>query len=344
MHDPILLYIDGAAKPIHTTVGRIIFSQIVPNDLLFVDVQTGQQIPFINKEMRAKDLSRLVSRCFAELGNRRTVEFLDELKRLGFHYATVSGISIAIQDLIIPSHKQEFIKVAREKVEQIEKDYLSGGMSPGERHNKVIDVWHHLISQVEIALFEELEKGRDDEIEGFNPVHIMADSGARSKKESLRQISGMRGLMTKPSGEIIDKPIESCFREGLSVLEYFISTHGARKGLADTAIKTASSGYLTRKLVDVAQDVMITMSDCGSVNGITKTGGEGEDESLSEKIFGRTALENILDPNTGEIIAAQNELISPQAASRIEAVGITEVRVRSALACEAPHGACTKCY
>ncbi len=344
MHDSILLYIDGVVKPIPTTVGRVIFNQIIPNDLLFTDAQTGQEIPFMNKEMRAKDLSHLVSRCFSELGNHRTVGFLDELKRLGFHYATVSGISIAMQDLIIPSQKQEFIKAARERVEQIEKDYLTGGMSPGERHNKVIDVWHHLISQTETALFEELEKGREDEIEGFNPVHIMADSGARSKKESLRQISGMRGLMTKPSGEIIDKPIESCFREGLSVLEYFISTHGARKGLADTAIKTASSGYLTRKLVDVAQDVMVTLNDCGTVNGITKTGGEEEEDSLSERIFGRTALENIVDPTTGGIIVAQNGLINPQAASRIEAIGIPEVRVRSVLTCEAPHGACAKCY
>ena len=246
--------------------------------------------------------------------------------------------------LIIPQAKEALIAEARKKVEAIEQEYRRGGMSEGERYNQVIDVWHQLIQSVEEALFDSLEEGREDEVEGFNPVHVMADSGARSKKEPIRQISGMRGLMTKPSGAIIEQPIESCFREGLSVLEYFISTHGARKGLADTAIKTASSGYLTRKLVDVAQDVMVTTTDCGTFNGITKIAGETEDDTLAERIHNRTASEDIVNPNDGTVIVAKDELINPSTAEHIEAVGITEVRVRSALTCEAAHGACAKCY
>ncbi len=344
LHDPVLLHIDDAIPPVETTVGRVIFNQIIPNDLMFTNPKVERQIPFINWEMQGKDLSRLVSRCFDELGNRRTVEFIDELKQLGFHYATVAGISIGIGDLIVPSKKQESIQAAREQVTEIDKEYASGGMSPGERYNKVIDVWHQLIDDIETALFEELEQGRDDEIKGFNPVHIMVDSGARSRKESIRQISGMRGLMTKPSGEIIEQPIESSFREGLSVLEYFISTHGARKGLADTAIKTASSGYLTRKLVDVAQDMMITTKNCGTLNGITKVASEDEDDTFSERITGRTVAEDITDPNTNEVIIARDMLISRQIAEQIEAVGVTSLRIRSALTCEAAHGVCALCY
>ena len=249
-----------------------------------------------------------------------------------------------MEDLIIPEAKASLISEAREKVETIEREYRLGGMSEGERYNQVIDVWHQLIQLVEAALFDSLEEGRDDEIRGFYPVHVMADSGARSKKEPIRQISGMRGLMTKPSGEIIEQPIESCFREGLSVLEYFISTHGARKGLADTAIKTASSGYLTRKLVDVAQDIMITMVDCGTLNGITKIGGETEDDTLAERIHNRTAAEDIFNPDDKTLIISKDELITPPQADTIEAVGITETRVRSVLTCESPHGSCAKCY
>jgi DNA-directed RNA polymerase subunit beta' len=344
LHDSILLHLDGAAEPIEATVGRVIFNRVVPDELEFTDSKSEQRVRFINQEVRSKDLSRLVSRCFNELGNSRTVEFLDELKRVAFHYATFSGLSIGMEDLIIPEAKETLIAEARKKVDTIEQEYRRGGMSEGERYNQVIGVWHQLIQSVEAALFDSLEEGREDEIRGFNPVHVMADSGARSKKEPIRQISGMRGLMTKPSGAIIEQPIESCFREGLSVLEYFISTHGARKGLADTAIKTASSGYLTRKLVDVAQDVMITMPDCGTLNGITKIAGETEDDTLAERIHSRTAAEDIFNPNDDTIIVARDDLIDPLTAEKIEAVGITEVRVRSTLTCEAPHGACSKCY
>ena len=344
LHDPVLLHIDDAIPPIEATVGRVIFNQIIPDDLMFTNPHIDRRIPFINWEMQEKDLSRLVSRCFDELGNRRTVEFIDELKQLGFHYATVAGISIGIRDLIVPSKKQESIQAARAQVEEIDKEYVSGGMSPGERYNKVIDVWRQLIDDIETALFEELEQGREDEIKGFNPVHIMVDSGARSRKESIRQISGMRGLMTKPSGEIIEQPIESSFREGLSVLEYFISTHGARKGLADTAIKTASSGYLTRKLVDVAQDMMVTTKNCGTLNGITKVASEDEDDTFSERIAARTVAEDITNPNTGEIIIPRDMLINRQIAEQIEAVGLTSLRIRSTLTCEAAHGVCALCY
>ncbi len=344
LHESILLHVDGATEPIETTVGRVIFNQVVPTELEFTDLETEQRIRFINQEVRSRDLSRLVSHCFNELGNSRTVEFLDELKRVAFQYATYSGLSIGMEDLIIPDAKETLIAEARKKVDAIETEYRRGGASEGERYNQVIDVWHQLIQSVEGALFDSLEEGREDEIKGFNPVHVMADSGARSKKEPIRQISGMRGLMTKPSGAIIEQPIESCFREGLSVLEYFISTHGARKGLADTAIKTASSGYLTRKLVDVAQDVMITMTDCGTFNGITKVAGETEDDTLAGRIHSRTAAEDIIDPNDNTPIVSKDDLIDPPTAEKIEAVGITEVSVRSALTCEAPHGICSKCY
>lgn len=348
LHDPVKLYFDGAEGPIVTTVGRVIFNQYIPDDLLFVDADTGQRLPFVNQEMGSRDLSDLVSRAFEELGNRQTVVFIDDLKRLGFHYATIGGLSIAMQDMIIPREKAELIRDARKQVEQIEADYQRGdmGMTEGERYNKVVDVWHRLIEKIEKALFDGLEQGRDDEVEGFNPVHIMVDSGAisRSKRDSIRQLAGLRGLMAKHSGEIIEQPIESSFHEGLSVLEYFISTYGARKGLADTAIKTASSGYLTRKLVDVAQDVMITMMDCGTTGGITKTTDEEEDSRFSERIFGRTAADDIVDVSTGEVLVSKDELITQQAAKRIEAIGIPEVRIRSVLTCEARYGACAKCY
>lgn len=334
---------EEAGKPILTTVGRIKFNQVVPDGLLFEDSETGRNLPFVNQEMHASELSDLVSRCFYEIGNRRTVGFLHELKELGFHYATISGISIGIQDMIIPKRKKEMLDEAWVDVSQIESDFQKGLMSGGERYNRVVDIWRGLISRIEDALFEELKK--DGEVEGFNPVHIMANSGARSKREPIRQISGLRGLMAKPSGEIIEHPIESCFREGLSVLEYFISTHGARKGLADTAIKTASSGYLTRKLVDVAQDNMITVYDCGTLNGIIKNSGEDDDQELSERVMGRYPAEEVTDPDTGEIIVGRDQIISHEEAGFIREAAVSEIKVRSPLTCEAKgSGLCVKCY
>ena len=356
LHDPIDLHFEETnGNPIRTTVGRVIFNQIVPNELMFVDMETNFSVPFVNQEMHAGDLSNLVSRCFEELGNRRTVDFLHKAKQLGFHYATLSGISIGINDLIVPEEKKNLIQQAWHEVDDIENDFSQGEISPGERYNKIINVWLDRIDQIEKALFVGLEKGRQDEIEGFNPIHIMADSGARSKKASLRQISGLRGLMAKPSGEIIEHPIESCFREGLSVLEYFTSTHGARKGLADTAIKTASSGYLTRKLVDVAQDVMITIEDCYTSGYIIKTATEEAEIKISAQIFGRT-FSGVIDQETdriisttiidenNEIVVTQDQPISRHVAETVERLGYTKIAVRSALSCEAARGICAKCY
>ena len=347
LHESVKLYFNGeeeeAEKPILTTVGRIKFNQVVPDSLLFEDAETGQNIPFVNQEMHASELSDLVSRCFYELGNRRTVGFLHDLKELGFHYATISGISIGIQDLIVPEHKKEMLDDAWGDVSQIEADFQKGLMSGGERYNRVVDIWRGLISRMEDSLFEELE--RDGEVEGFNPVHIMANSGARSKREPIRQISGLRGLMAKPSGEIIEHPIESCFREGLSVLEYFISTHGARKGLADTAIKTASSGYLTRKLVDVAQDIMITVYDCETLNGVVKNSGEDDDQELSDRVVGRYPAEEITDPDIGKTIVSRDQVIGHAEAGLIREAAISEIKVRSPLTCDARGvGICVKCY
>ena len=356
LHDTVDLHFkETNGTPVRTTVGRVIFNQIVPDELKFVDQETNISVPFINQEMHAPDLSQLVSRCFEELGNRRTVEFLHELKQLGFHYATLSGISIGIDDMIIPAEKERLIQEAWEEVQEIESDFSRGEISPGERYNKIINVWLDRIDQIEDALFSELEKGREHEIEGFSPIHIMADSGARSKKSSLRQISGLRGLMAKPSGEIIEHPIESCFREGLSVLEYFTSTHGARKGLADTAIKTASSGYLTRKLVDVAQDVMITMNDCYTSGYIVKSAGEEAEVKISAQIVGRTfagvidqetdrVISTVIHNENGEILVTQDQLINRNLAEQIEQHGYTRIAVRSPLSCEAPQGICAKCY
>ena len=347
LHESVNLYFNEekgeVENPILTTVGRIKFNQVVPDELFFEDAETGRNVPFVNQEMHASELSDLVSRCFYELGNRRTVGFLHELKSLGFHYATVSGISIGIQDLVVPKRKKEMLDDAWGDVSQIESDFQKGLMSGGERYNRVVDIWRGLISRMEDSLFEELAK--DGDIEGFNPVHIMANSGARSKREPIRQISGLRGLMAKPSGEIIEHPIESCFREGLSVLEYFISTHGARKGLADTAIKTASSGYLTRKLVDVAQDIMITLYDCETLNGVVKNSGEDDDQELSDRVVGRYPAEKVTDPDTGKTLVGRDQIISHAEAGLIRQAAVAEIKVRSPLTCDAKGvGICVKCY
>jgi DNA-directed RNA polymerase subunit beta' len=349
IHAPIDVRINGHI--IHTTVGRVIFSQILPEELTFVDSASGTKLSFYNKELKSRDLVQLVAQSFDKCGNHRTVQFLDALKNLGFHYATLAGISIAVADLVSPTDKKQLIENATREVEEIEESYKAGDMTPGERYNKVVSVWSNLTQQVQDSLFEALSRGREDEIAGFNPVHIMADSGARSKPEAIRQIAGMRGLMQKPSGEIIERPIFASFREGLTVLEYFISTHGARKGLADTAIKTASSGYLTRKLVDVAQDVIITAEDCGTLNGITKTSLLEEYAPFSEKIVGRVAARDvthsIIQPSgeiSEEVLVKAGEIITKDIAQKIEDAGIPEVKIRSVLTCEEAYGVCRKCY
>src|SRR5499427_7695525 len=277
---------------IETTVGRTLLNDVVPESLRFV-----------NKELKKKEIGALIGECYNRLGNEATVAFLDDLKDIGFRYATLSGLSIGIEDMHIPAAKGELIDRARRQVNEVEQQYQDGVITNGERYNKVVDIWAHTTEQIADAMFRELEGGEQGG--EFNPIYMMADSGARGSKQQIRQLAGMRGLMAKPSGEIIETPITSNFREGLTVLEYFTSTHGARKGLADTALKTADSGYLTRRLVDVSQDVIVSEYDCGTVRGIVATaiveGGE-EIESLRDRIIGRVALVDINDPITGEII------------------------------------------
>ena len=319
---------------IETTVGRALLNDVVPEPLRFV-----------NKELKKKEIAQLISECYNKLGNEKTVAFLDDLKDIGFRYATLSGLSIGIVDMHIPSSKGGLIENARRLVTEVEQQYQDGVITNGERYNKVVDVWAHVTEQIAEELFKEMEA----RAEGgeFNPIYMMADSGARGSKQQIRQLAGMRGLMAKPSGEVIETPITSNFREGLTVLEYFTSTHGARKGLADTALKTADSGYLTRRLVDVAQDVIISEYDCGTVKYIEATPlVEGGDiiQSLYERVLGRVAAGDIRDPFTGEIIVQTNTEINEDLSQKIEDAGLERVRIRSALTCESKRGICVLCY
>ncbi len=323
---------------IETTVGRALLNDVVPEPLRHV-------VYDLKKELKKKEIGQLVSDCYNKLGNEATVAFLDDLKDIGFRYATLSGLSIGIVDMHIPSSKGGLIEDARNKVTEVEQQYQDGVITNGERYNKVVDVWAHVTEQVADQLFKEMEA----RAEGgeFNPIYMMADSGARGSKQQIRQLAGMRGLMAKPSGEVIETPITSNFREGLTVLEYFTSTHGARKGLADTALKTADSGYLTRRLVDVAQDVIISEYDCGTVKYIEATPlVEGGDiiQSLRERVLGRVAAGEIRDPFTGEIIVQANTEINEDLAQKIEDSGLERVRMRSALTCESRRGICVLCY
>jgi DNA-directed RNA polymerase subunit beta-beta' len=320
---------------VDTTCGRVIFNQILPEELRF-----------INEAMTKKDLTALILSCFQRLGRYRTILLLDNLKELGFKFATKAGTSIGLDDMGVPKAKGELLEKAKRAVLKVEAEYKHGIITEGERHNKVIDIWTHTTDKVADQMIERLRvppKGRTK----FNPILMMADSGARGSKEQVRQLAGMRGLMAKPTGEIIESPITANFREGLTVLEYFISAHGARKGLADTALKTADAGYLTRRLVDVAQEVIVTKEDCGTLNGITLgpilEGGEIM-VSLKDRIVGRVAQEDITIPRLGDIIVRRNEEISEEKARIIEEAGIDEVKVRSVLTCEARYGVCQRCY
>ena len=319
---------------LETTVGRTLFNETVPEPLRFV-----------NQELKKKEVTALVSRCYNMLGNEVTVHFLDELKDLGFRYATLSGLSIGIDDMHIPSLKEQLIGSARGQVNEVETQYQDGVITNGERYNKVVDIWAHVTEQIADQMFKELEEGEQGG--EFNPIFMMADSGARGSKQQIRQLAGMRGLMAKPSGEIIETPITSNFREGLTVLEYFTSTHGARKGLADTALKTADSGYLTRRLVDVAQDVIVSEYDCGTVKYIEATPlVEGGDiiQSLRDRILGRTTAEDVRDPLSQEIIVQANTEITEELAQKIEDSGLERVRIRSTLTCDTKRGICVLCY
>ena len=322
-------------KLIESTVGRVIFNMHMP-----------AEIPFINGLLKKKGLQELVNYCFINFGNDLTVKLLDELKELGFSYATRAGISIGVEDMVIPPKKADIVDKARKSVLEVERQRLDGAITHGERHNKIIDIWHRATEQVSDEMFTEMKRIELERGE-FNPIFMMADSGARGSREQVRQLAGMRGLMSKPSGEVIETPITANFREGLSVLQYFISTHGARKGLADTALKTADSGYLTRRLVDVAQDVIVTEQDCQTFDGITVTAiMESGDilEALRDRIVGRVSQDNIHDPLTGKLLVSQNEEISEELSSQIQEAGIEQMKIRSVLTCETRRGVCRRCY
>ncbi len=305
---------------------------------------------FLNRTFGKKELGDLVFDCFTNVGLSRTTEFLDNLKDFGFRYATMGGVSVGVEDLEIPPEKTEILREADEQVTRFQRAYSSGFISNGERYNKVIDTWTHANNDVADAMVRHLERSKN----GFNPVYMMMTSGARGNRDQMRQLAGMRGLMAKPQkkltggiGEIIESPIKSNFREGLTVVEYFISTHGARKGLADTALKTADAGYLTRRLVDVAQDLTVTEEDCGTILGLEQTAlKEGEDiiEPLRDRIVGNVALEDVYDPIDGELLVEAGELIEEDAADAIEDAGIQAVKIRSVLTCEAKRGICRQCY
>ena len=328
----------------NTSVGRVLLSAFVPKEVPF---------KFYNRVMNKSSLADLINTTFRMCGGKKTVILADKLMNAGFKYSTKAGISISINDLQIPSRKEELLKSARGQVDEIRRQYDEGLITEGERYNKVIDTWTECGDKIANEMMEYLEK-EEFEVESkkliaasFNPIFIMADSGARSSTAQIRQLSGMRGLMAKPSGEIIETPITANFREGLTVSQYFISTHGARKGLADTALKTANSGYLTRKLVDVSQNVIVTEKNCGSqdfieLSALVESG--GVIEPLSERILGRTAFEDIIDPSSSEIICQADEEINEAVIDKIEIAGIDKVKIRSTLTCQTKNGVCVKCY
>jgi DNA-directed RNA polymerase subunit beta' len=303
-------------------------------------------MPFYNHPLRSKDLAEVISDCHEILGRRKTIDLLDTMNRIGFRQSTHSGLSFATDDLITPPSKQKIIQNAEKSVLRIHKLYQRGIITEGERYNQVLDAWTHAREQITTEMMLEMEN--DHRFPGYvNPVFLMAHSGARGGVEQIRQLAGMRGLMAKPSGKIIETPIKANFREGLTVLEYFSSTHGARKGLADTALKTADSGYLTRKLADVAQNVVVTMHDCGTTQGITKGviyRGEKVEVSLADGIRGRVSRADIRNPITDEVIVREDDLITPKMARQVEELGLEKIQVRSPLTCEAPLGVCRLCY
>ena len=323
-----------AKQHMETTVGRVVLNDNLPDEM-----------PFINGLLKKKGLTQLVSYCYLKLGREKTVGMLDELKNLGFLYATRSGMSIGIDDMIVPEAKQNLVSGAQKDVMAVEQQYLDGAITHGERYNKIIEIWSKVTENVSDRMFAGMESAEESGAQ-VNPIYVMADSGARGSKQQIRQLSGMRGLMAKPSGEIIETPITANFREGLNVLQYFISTHGARKGLADTALKTADSGYLTRRLVDVAQDVIITESDCGAADGleVEPIVESGEIiEPLRDRIVGRVSVEEIKDYE-GAVIVGVNQEISEELAAAIESAGIERVKIRSVLSCETERGVCRLCY
>jgi len=343
LHARIQVRMNG--KFVQTTVGRVLLSELLPPQVDF---------EFVNKVMTKKALARLIDECYRKAGTKATVILADRLKDLGYEMATQSGLSISIKDMVIPEKKSEIIERAFEEVKEIERQYNEGLITEGEKYNKVVDIWAKATEDVASEMMKEIAvnvvegpEGQKEEMQSFNPIYMMADSGARGSKDQMRQLAGMRGLMAKPSGEIIETPITANFREGLTVLQYFISTHGARKGLADTALKTANSGYLTRRLVDVAQDVVVVEEDCGTLDGIEVEAllEAGEIiQQLRERILGRIAYEDVVDPMTGEVLVQAGEEIDEEAIKKIEDAGIEKVPIRSVLTCKSARGVCVKCY
>ncbi|MEY2780473.1 MAG: hypothetical protein RL307_177, partial [Pseudomonadota bacterium] len=328
-----------------TTVGRALLSEILPKGLTFDN---------LNKPLKKKEISRLINTSFRRCGLKDTVVFADKLLQYGFRLATRAGISIAVDDMLVPSEKHGIIEAAEKEVKDIEKQYASGLVTSGERYNKVVDIWGKAGDAVSKVMMDQLRKektldrnGNEVEQDSFNSIYMMADSGARGSAAQIRQLAGMRGLMAKPDGSIIETPITANFREGLNVLQYFISTHGARKGLADTALKTANSGYLTRRLVDVTQDLVVIEDDCGTSNGqLMRAIVEGGEviESLRDRVLGRTVAEDVLHPETQQVLIASGDMLDEDGVEMLESVGIDEVKVRTALNCETRFGLCAKCY
>ncbi|NNK32919.1 MAG: DNA-directed RNA polymerase subunit beta' [Xanthomonadales bacterium] len=330
---------------VETTVGRALLAEIRP---------TGMPFHLLNEPLKKRQISNLINSCYRRLGLKKTVVFADKLMYTGFHYATMAGVSIGIDDLVVPDEKKNILAGAESEVVEIQNQYVSGLVTSGERYNKVVDIWSRTNEQVARAMMQRMGKnivkdaeGKDLEEDSMNSIFIMADSGARGSAAQIRQLAGMRGLMAKPDGSIIETPITANFREGLDVLQYFISTHGARKGLADTALKTANSGYLTRRLVDVAQDLVITEVDCKTENGVTMQPiVEGGDvvEPLSERVLGRMVSKDVVKPGTDEVICERNTLLDEQWVERLEDNGVDRIDVRSTITCETRHGVCGSCY
>ncbi len=337
IHAKINVRLNG--KMIETTTGRVLFNEITP-----------QELGFLNEVLAKKRLRQIIGICFRKAGLAKTVEFLDKLKETGFGFATKGGLSVSIQDVVVPTEKTKIINMAQKKIDEIEFAYQNGVISGGERYNKIIDTWSTATNHVADKLYSQLAIAN----QGFNAFWMMLDSQARGSKEQIRQLAGMRGLMAKPkkslsgsTGELIENPIIANFKEGLSILEYFISTHGARKGLADTALKTADAGYLTRRLHDVAQDVIISEDDCEAVRGVEMAAlkeGEEVKESLYERILGRVSFYDVIDPLTDELVLRKDEVISEDIAEKIEQTSIESVVIRSVLTCRSRRGVCAKCY
>jgi len=335
----------ASTKMVDTTVGRALLSEILPKGLPF---------ELLNKALKKKEISKLINVAFRKCGLKETVVFADKLLQNGFRLATRAGISIAIDDMLVPPEKHGIITEAEKEVKDIEQQYVSGLVTAGERYNKVVDIWGKAGDAVSKVMMDQLRKektidrnGKEVEQESFNSIYMMADSGARGSAAQIRQLAGMRGLMAKPDGSIIETPITANFREGLNVLQYFISTHGARKGLADTALKTANSGYLTRRLVDVTQDLVVTEDDCGTSEGsLMRAIVEGGEviESLRDRILGRTAAEDVLHPETRAVLATAGTMLEEDLIDELEAAGVDEVKVRTALTCATRFGLCAKCY